>query len=115
MTAIDPKSVREVLLKVPGVLRALKEENEKLASALKGYQRREEAEEIVSAMDARGFSDNSVPFKKKVASLLASKKDLGVVKEALALSSPDLSFASISDEEFDLNAATAFENFILGD
>ena len=30
MTAIDPKSVREVLLKVPGVLRALKEENEKL-------------------------------------------------------------------------------------
>ena len=69
----------------------------------------------MSMMDARGFSDKAVPFKKKVAALLASKKDLEVVKEALALSAPDLSFASISDVPENTDATSAFENFLLGD
>jgi hypothetical protein len=64
-------------------------------------------------MDARGFSDRTVPLKQKVAALLASKKDLNVVKEALALSPPDLSFASISDVP-EGDAVSAFENFLLG-
>ena len=114
MEKLSQDSTVEVLQQVPTVLRALLEENVKLASALAEHERTAAAEEIVSVMDARGFSDRSVPFKQKVAALLASKKDLGVVKEALALSSPDLSFASLSEipEE---NAASAFENFILGD
>ena len=113
MSSIDKNSAQEVLNQVPQTLRKLVEENQKLASALQEYQKRDEAEEVVSMMDARGFSDNSVPFKQKVAALLASKKDLRIVKEALALSPPDLSFASISDVP-EADAASAFENFLLG-
>jgi hypothetical protein len=112
---MNPTSTKEVLSQVPDVLRALVEENTKLASALADFEQREKAEEIVSMMDARGFSDKTVPFKKKVAALLASKKDLEVVKEALALSAPDLSFASISDVPENTDATSAFENFLLGD
>lgn len=115
MSTMNPTSTKEVLSQVPDVLRALVEENTKLASALADFAQREKAEEIVSMMDARGFSDKAVPFKKKVAALLASKKDLEVVKEALALSAPDLSFASISDVPENTDATSAFENFLLGD
>lgn len=108
------KPTLEVLAQVPEVLRALVEENTKLASALEEYKRVGQAEEIVSMMEARGFADESVPFKQKVAALLASKKDLGVVKEALALSAPDLSFASVSDMSDETDSTSALENFILG-
>lgn len=113
MTAIDKNSAQEVLRQVPQTLRKLVEENQKLASALEEYRKQEEAEEIVALMDARGFSDQSVPFKQKVAAVLSSKKDLRVVKEALALSPPDLSFASVSDMP-EGDAVSAFENFLLG-
>ena len=112
---IKESSALEVLKEVPAVLRALIEENTKLAAALNERGLQDEAEEIVSIMDARGFSDRATPFKQKVAALLASKKDLGVVKEALALASPDLSFASLSEISSDGDATNAFENFILGD
>jgi hypothetical protein len=112
---ITKESAMEVLKQVPDVFWKLVEENIKLASALCEKEVHAEAEEIVSIMDARGFSDSSTPFKQKVAALLASKKDLGVVKEALALASPDLSFASLSEIPSDGDATNAFENFILGD
>ena len=107
-------STLTVLSQVPKVLRALVEENTKLASALEEYQRVGQAEEIVSMMEARGFEDNNVPFKQKVAALLASKKDLGVVKEALSLSAPDLSFASVSDVSDSVDSTSALENYLLG-
>ena len=117
MSEITKESTLEVLKEVPDVLRALVEENTKLASALADYEKRGKAEEIVTMMDARGFSDRTTPFKDKVAALLASKKDLDVVKEALALQSPDLSFASISEVPSDGNgdATMAFEKFLLDD
>ena len=105
-------SYRYILIS-PQTLRKLVEENTKLASALEEYRKRDEAEEVVSMMDARGFSDRTVPLKQKVAALLSSKKDLNVVKEALALSPPDLSFASVSDMPGS-DAVSAFENFLLG-
>ena len=57
MERLDENSVRQVLSQVGPVLRALVEENVKLASALKEAQRAEQAEEIVTMMDARGLSD----------------------------------------------------------
>jgi hypothetical protein len=113
MSSIDKNSAQEVLKQVPHTLRKLVEENTKLASALEEYRKRDEAEEVVAMMDARGFSDRAVPFKQKVAALLASKKDLRIVKEAMTLSPPDLSFASISDVP-EGDAVSAFENFLLG-
>ena len=114
MTELN-KETLEVLKRVPETLRSLVAENQKLAAALEEYQKREQAEEIVATMDARGFSDRAVPFKDKVAQLLASKKDLGVVKEALALNSPDLSFASLADTPSAGGDATvALEEFLLG-
>lgn len=97
MAQFDDTSVREVLAQVGPVLRALVAENTKLASAQAEYERQEQAEEIVSSMEQRGLSDQAVPYKQKVAALLSSKKDLAVVKEALALVTPDMSFASLSD------------------
>jgi len=114
MSTINKNSAQEVLKQVPQTLRTLVEENTKLAAALEEYRKREEAEEVVAMMDARGFSDRGVPLKTKVAALLASKKDLNVVKEALALSPPDLSFASISDMPEGNDATSAFESFLLG-
>ena len=114
MTELNKEAI-EVLKSVPETLRALVDENQKLAAALAEYRRRDQAEDIVATMEARGFSDRSVPFKDKVAQLLASEKDLGVVKEALALNSPDLSFASLADSPSAGGDATvAFEEFLLG-
>lgn len=97
MARLDEKSSREVLAQVGPVLRALVDQNTKLASAVAEYQRREQAEEIVSSMERRGLSDPAVPYKQKVAALLSSNKDLSVVKEAVALVTPDMSFASLTD------------------
>ena len=97
MARLDDASVREVLSQVGPVLRALVAENTKLASALAEHQRREQAEEIVTSMESRGMSDRAVPYKQKVAALLSSKKDLAIVKEALTLVTPDMSFAYLSD------------------
>jgi len=116
MDSVDKNSTREVLSQVPAVLRALMAENVKLAAALEDHTRQDEAEDLVSIMDAKGVTDRSVPFKKKVAALLASKKDLNVVREALSLTTPDMSFASLSDDGPSGGDSTnAFENFILGD
>lgn len=95
--AVFDTATQEVLRRVPKALRSLQEENVKLAAALEEYQRRDDAEEIVAMMDAKGLSDKSVPFKKKVASLLSSEKDFGVVREAISMATPDMSFASLSD------------------
>lgn len=112
MERLDENAIRQVLTQVGPVLRALVEENVKLASALKEARRSEQAEEIVTMMDARGLSDRSVPFKQKVAALLSSKKDLGVVKEALAIVTPDMSFASLSDVP-DNDATDTLESYLL--
>lgn len=103
---------KEVLSQVPHVLRALKAENVKLASALAGYERRTEAEEIVSMMEARGFSDQSVSFKDKVAKLVVSEKDFGVLREAISMATPDMSFASVTDAPAGAGVSD-LEDFIL--
>lgn len=110
MAGFDKASI-EVLRKVPGVLRSLRAENVKLASAVAEYKRRDEAEELVAMMDDKGLSDASVPFKTKVANLLSSDKDLGVVREAINMATPDMSFASESDSPG--SGMSDFENYIL--
>jgi len=105
----------DVLAEVPTVLRRLLEENVKLASELNTYRERTVAEEIVAEMDRKGLSDPSEPFQSKVAALLSSEKDLGVVKEAMELATPNFSFASVAEgESEDDNSSMALENFILG-
>lgn len=111
MASFD-EATKDVLSQVPHVLRALKAENVKLASALAEYKRREEAEEIVSMMDARGLADVAVPFKDKVANLVASEKDFGVIREAISMATPDMSFASVTDAPSG-SGASDLEDFIL--
>jgi hypothetical protein len=110
--AQEDKSAREVLRMVPSVLRALVEDKEKLAAALAEYKQRDKAEEIVAMMETRGLGDASVPFKKRVSDVLSSEKDLDVIKEAVALAAPDMSFASISERP-EIDSGSSFENFIL--
>jgi hypothetical protein len=113
MSISNSSSTKEVLKQVSTTLRALVEEKEKLASQLETYQKRAQAEEIVSAMDNKGLSDPNVPFQDKVDMLINSDKDLNVVKEAMSLAAADFSFASVS-EDGNETSHTAFEDFILG-
>ena len=113
MGIADKNSLKDVLGKVPETLRALMDENTKLASELDEFRKRAQAEEIVGEMDRKGLTDVSVTFQEKVAALLDSGKDFDVVREALKMASPNLSFASVSDTDAD-DSNTALEDFILG-
>ena len=110
--SIANDSSKEVLRQAAKALRNLAEENEKLASQVGEYEKRAQAEEIVSEMDRKGLSDPTVNFKDKVAALIESDKDLNLVKEALSLAAGDFSFAAVSDVETDSDDH-AFEDFIL--
>jgi len=110
--AQNDTSAREVLQAVPGVLRALVDEKEKLAAALAEYKQRDKAEEIVAMMETRGLGDASIPFKKRVSNIMSSEKDLDIIKEAVALAAPDMSFASISERP-EIDSGNSFEDYIL--
>jgi len=110
--SIANDSSKEVLRQAAKALRNLAEENVKLASQVGEYEKRAQAEEIVSEMDRKGLSDPTVDFKDKVAALIESDKDLNLVKEALSLAAGDFSFAAVSDVETDSDDH-AFEDFIL--
>jgi len=111
MSTADRNSSLEVLSKVPGTLRALVEERAKLASRLEMYEKRELAEEIVVEMDRKGLGDSDLSFRDKVASLLDSGKDLSLVKQAVEMAVPNMSFASLADGPPE---GTDLVNYILG-
>ena len=111
MSRPDNDQIRSVLEKVPFALRTLAEENVKLASQLAAYQRKDLAEDIILSMEAKGISDPTVPKKQKIAALLSSDKDLAVVKEAMSLVTPDMSFASVSD--IDLPSEDSLVDYLL--
>jgi len=111
---MDPTQVQYLLAEAANAVRALQAEKTKLAHALVQYQRRDLAEEIVSLMDARGLSDARVPHKQKVATVLASNKDLHVVKEALRLSPADMSFAKVSEESETGTTRSKLEDYLRG-
>ena len=113
MSIADKNSLKDVLGKVPETLRALMDENTKLASEINEYRKRAQAEEIVDEMERKGLTDSSISFQDKVASLLDSGKDFEVVREALKMASPNLSFASVADTDSE-DSNTALEDFILG-
>ena len=80
MTAIE---TGELLKTAAHVVLSLKAENAELTEKLAKFQHRAQAEEVVELMETRGLLDPQVPHHEKVASVLASGKDLQVMKEAL--------------------------------
>ena len=113
MSDFTKESASEVLAQVPIVLRSLLEENTKLNSKLAEFEKRAQAEDIVSEMDRRGLSDPEVPHSEKVEAILHSDKDFNVIKEAMNLATPNFSFATVSETDVE-NSDTALESFILG-
>ena len=113
MSDFTKESASEVLAQVPVVLRGLLEENAKLASKLAEFEKRAQAEDIVSEMDRRGLSDPEVPHSEKVAAILHSDKDFNVIKEAMSLATPNFSFATVSETDAE-SSDSALESFILG-
>ena len=111
MVISDPNA-EEVLAAVPATLRALRAQNTALLTKLASYERQKQAEEIVTSMERRGLGDSSVPLNKRVSDLLSSQKDLDVVKEAVALATPDMSFASISYRP-DVDNRTSLDSYLL--
>ena len=95
---MDSTTVQSLLNEAAATIRTLQADKTKLASALNEYKRRDSAEEVVSLMDARGLGDVQAPHKQKVASVLASNKDLDLIKQALRLTPTDMSFAKVSEE-----------------
>jgi hypothetical protein len=82
----------EVLSHVPKALRDLRDENKNLREKLASYQKKETAQELVEAMGRKGLLDPDTSTTEKVAALLSSGKDLGVVREALDLEFGGLGF-----------------------
>jgi len=113
MGIAEKGSAKEILAEVPKTLRALVAENTKLASELDEFKKHALAEEIIVAMDEKGLSDPDAPFTEKVASLLASGKDLELVRQAIDLATPHLSLASISSEN-ETVTGEEFVDYLLG-
>lgn len=112
MGIANVKVAMDLLSEIPKELRKLVAENSKLASELAVYQQRDLAEQIVSEMESKGLGDPDTPFREKVAALIDSGKDLTLVKEAVDLAAPNLSFASVSDESGE--HTTSLVDYILG-
>lgn len=89
--------LQRLLTESANALRTVQAEKEKLASQLEVYRRKEQAEEIVALMDEKGITDPGMSSKQKIASVLASGKDLQKVKEALRYTAADMSFARAAD------------------
>ena len=113
MSEFTKESASQVLSQVPGVLRTLLEENTQLTSKLAEFEKRAQAEDIVSEMERRGLSDPEVPHNEKVEAILHSDKDFNVINEAMNLATPNFSFATVSENDTE-NSDTALESFILG-
>lgn len=77
-------------------LRALSEENQELKSTVSHYEKKERAEKIASAMEAKGL-EPELSLSEKIAGLL-KRDDLSVVEEAVGMSAPQMKLASVSDD-----------------
>jgi hypothetical protein len=93
MTSIESS---ELMKTAAATLRTLSAENVQLTEKLARYEQREQAEEVVALMDRRGMFDPQVPHQEKVASVLSSGKDLRVMREALAMTAANMSFAKVA-------------------
>ncbi len=113
--AIGPSEL-EVLEKTASLVRTLSSERDKLASELATYKKREQAGNIVSRMERKGLSDPTIPFQDRVASLLASDKDLDVVKEAAEMASSSVGLGELADgvgSDDELNSEQALLDYLL--
>ena len=102
-----------LLKSIPKVLRQLNTEIEKLASELAAAKRKDLAEEIVEQMEDKGLGDPAIPFKKKVAALLGSDKNLDQIREAIKLTGSRLNFGKVTEESSG-STNSGFEDYIMG-
>ena len=104
----------ELLTKTASLVRDLSAERDKIAKELTEFKRTKLASEIVANLEPKGLSDSAVPFLTRVQALLNSDKDLEIVKEAAAMSSPDMSFGSVAEGygSDELNSEQAFYDYL---
>lgn len=119
---------RELLQRAAASIEELTQENRDLKEKLAAYERKAAAEEIVGMMERKGISEPNKSFQEKVATVLASGKDLGVLKEAVAMYSSSGDFVRVSEDSFGLDDrdengvpkasfgyGSRFEAFIVGE
>lgn len=112
---MDPIQTGELLKTAAHVVLSLKAENAELTEKLAKFQRQEQAEEVVELMETRGLIDPQTPHREKVASVLASGKDLQVVKEALSLTRANMSFAKVASISApSSNPGSQLESYLMG-
>lgn len=107
------EKLSKVVAEAARVLRQLDNEKSKLASRVTDLERRLEAVAIVGRMEELGKSDVSVPLEERVNAILDSGKDLSLIKEAMELSTADLSFATVADNVGVGSKVDKLEDFIL--
>jgi hypothetical protein len=95
---MDAKT-KELVKTAAVTLRAQQAEIGRLRAELDQVRQRDLAVEVATLMDARGITDSSVPLQTKVSHLLASKKDLRLVKEAVASMPADMTFARATERD----------------
>jgi len=110
-TAIEASDLA-VFSEVPGLLRKLSSENVALLAKVAEYEKRKQAEEIVSDMDNKGLSDPDATWGEKVNALLESDTDLHVVKQATELAVSNFGFSRVSTGDDTLSTSDSFETFI---
>ena len=91
------KQELEVLEKTASLVRTLSQERDSLVVKVAALEQRESASEIVSNLERKGLSDPSIPFRDRVDSLLASGKDLDVIKEASEMAAVATGLGQLAD------------------
>ena len=114
---LTKEAAAEVLGRVPGTLRALSSEIAVLRQENEGLKEKiaqsSLASEIVDMMDRKGLSEEGIDHQTKIATLLGSGKDLAVMKQALQMSAPNMSYSSLGTTD-DLSKGDAFVAAIMG-
>lgn len=95
MTKISNMQVAQMMKLAADNLRVLSVDNVSLREKLAFYEKKDRAEKIASAMEAKGL-EPELSIHEKVAGLM-KREDLGIVEEAVSMSAPQMKLASVHE------------------
>lgn len=112
MLKISSTDVRNILSMVPGLLRDQQEKIASLESQVAHYERKERAEKIAQAMEAKNLN-SELSYEEKVQNLMnADDRYLEVTEEAVNMQPKQIAFGTLDKQAG--NAVDAFTAFVEG-
>ncbi len=115
---LTKEAVRRTLEAVPATIRALAEERDNLHKEIAGLKEKiasaELAGEVVDMMDNRGLGEAGLSRRDKISALQDSGRNLTVLKQALAMQAPEMSFSKVASSKADDGIdGDRFVNFLM--